>query len=182
MDYKSFFSHYTDSISELLKNVDTNLINASVNLIANTKKNKNKIYIVGNGGSSSIASHVSVDFTKVAKINCSTFNNANLITCFANDYKYENWVVEAIKAYSSKKDLFILISSSGTSKNIVNAAQYCKKNNIDLITLSGFKKNNPLSQSGNINFHVESEDYNFIEMTHHIILVSIVDIFAKKIF
>ena len=182
MDYKSFFSHYTDSISELLKNVDTNLINASVNLIANTKKNKNKIYIVGNGGSSSIASHVSVDFTKVAKINCSTFNNANLITCFANDYKYENWVVEAIKAYSIEQDLFILISSSGTSKNIVNAAEYCKQKRINLITLSGFKKNNPLSQSGNINFHVESEEYNFIEMTHHIILLSIVDIFAKKIY
>ena len=182
MDYKFFFSHYADSISELLKNVDTNLINASVNLIANTKKNKNKIYIVGNGGSSSIASHVSVDFTKVAKINCSTFNNANLITCFANDYKYENWVVEAIKAYSLEQDLFILISSSGTSKNIVNAAEYCKQKRINLITLSGFKKNNPLSQSGNINFHVESEEYNFIEMTHHIILLSIVDIFAKKIF
>ena len=182
MDYKSFFSHYADSISELLKNVDTNLINASVNLIANTKKNKNKIYIVGNGGSSSIASHVSVDFTKVAKINCSTFNNANLITCFANDYKYENWVVEAIKAYSLEQDLFILISSSGTSKNIVNAAQYCKQKKINLITLSGFKKNNPLSQSGNINFHVESEEYNYIEMTHHIILLSIVDIFTKKIY
>ena len=182
MDYKSFFSHYTDSISELLKNVDTNLIKASVNLIANTKKNKNKIYIVGNGGSSSIASHVSVDFTKVAKINCSTFNNANLITCFANDYKYENWVVEAIKAYSLEQDLFILISSSGNSKNIVKAAQYCKQKKINLITLSGFKKNNPLSQSGNINFHVESEEYNFIEMTHHIILLSIVDIFAKKIY
>ena len=182
MDFKNFFSHYADSISELLKNVDTNLINSSVNLIANTKKNKNKIYIVGNGGSSSIASHVSVDFTKVAKINCSTFNNANLITCFANDYKYENWVVEAIKAYSLEQDLFILISSSGTSKNIVNAAQYCKQKKINLITLSGFKKNNPLSQSGNINFHVESEEYNFIEMTHHIILLSIVDIFAKKIY
>jgi len=182
MDYKNFFSHYADSISELLKNVDTNLINASVNLIANTKKNKNKIYIVGNGGSSSIASHVSVDFTKVAKINCSTFNNANLITCFANDYKYENWVVEAIKAYSLEQDLFILISSSGTSKNIVNAAEYCKQKKMNLITLSGFKKNNPLSQSGNINFHVESEEYNFIEMTHHIILLSIVDIFAKNIY
>ena len=182
MDYKLFFSNYTDSISELLKNVDTNLINASVNLIANTKKNKNKIYIVGNGGSSSIASHVSVDFTKVAKINCSTFNNANLITCFANDYKYENWVVEAIKAYSIEQDLFILISSSGTSKNIVNAAEYCKQRKMNLITLSGFKKNNPLSKSGNINFHVESEEYNFIEMTHHIILLSIVDIFAKKIY
>jgi D-sedoheptulose 7-phosphate isomerase len=182
MDYKNFFSHYADSISELLKNVDTNLINASVNLIANTQKNKNKIYIVGNGGSSSIASHVSVDFTKTAKINCSTFNNANLITCFANDYKYENWVVEAIKAYSLEQDLFILISSSGTSKNIVNAAEYCKQKKMNLITLSGFKKNNPLSQRGNINFHVESKEYNFIEMTHHIILLSIVDIFAKKIY
>jgi len=182
MDYKKYFFHYTGSISKLLKKVDTDLINDSVNLIANAKNNNNKIYIIGNGGSASIASHVSVDFSKVAKVKCSTFNNANLITCFANDYKYENWVVEAIKAYTSKKDLFILISSSGTSKNIVNAAQYCKKNNINLITLSGFKKNNPLSQSGNINFHVESDDYNFIEMTHHIILVSIVDIFAKKIF
>ena len=105
-----------------------------------------------------------------------------MITCFANDYKYENWVVEAIKAYSLKQDLFILISSSGTSKNIVNAAQYCKQKKINLITLSGFKKNNPLSQSGNINFYVESEEYNFIEMTHHIILLSIVDIFAKKIY
>ena len=38
MDYKKYFVHYTDSISELLKNVDTNLINDSVNLIANTKK------------------------------------------------------------------------------------------------------------------------------------------------
>ena len=39
-----------------------------------------------------------------------------------------------------------------------------------------------LYQNGNINFHVESEEYNIIEMTHHIILLSIVDIFAKKIF
>ena len=182
MDYKKYFFLYADSISELLKKVDTNLINASVNLIANTQKNKSRIYVIGNGGSSSIASHVSVDFAKVAKVNCSTFNNANLITCFANDYGYDNWVVEAIKAYSSKKDLFIFISSSGTSKNIVNAAQYCKENNINLITLSGFKKNNPLSQSVNVNFHVVSENYNFIEMIHHIILLSLVDIFAKKIF
>ena len=143
---------------------------------------RKEIFIVGNGGSSSIASHVSVDFAKIANVNCSTFNDANLITCFANDYGYDNWVTEAIKTYSSEEDLIILISSSGTSKNIVKAAQYCKKNNINLITLSGFKKNNPLSQSGNINFHVESEEYNFIEMTHHIILLSIVDIFAKKIY
>ena len=154
----------------------------SVNLIKKSINNNSKIYIVGNGGSSSIASHASVDFAKVARIPSATFNNANLITCFANDYGYQNWVKEALKSYSNNKDLIILISSSGTSKNIVNAAQYCKDNSIDLITFSGFEKNNPLSVLGNVNFHVDSKEYNYIEMSHHIILVSLVDIFAKKIF
>ena len=65
--------------------------------------------------------------------------------------------------------------------NIVNAANYCKKNNVNLITLSGFKSNNLLSKLGVVNFHIDSDNYNFIEMSHHIILVSLVDIFAKKL-
>ena len=182
MNYKDYFQNYTNSIKNLLDSVDDKLIDKSVELIKNTQSNDRKIYIIGNGGSASIASHVSVDFAKVAGVPSSTFNNANLITCFANDYGYENWVTEAIKAYTSKDDLFILISSSGSSKNIVNAANYCKKENINLITLSGFNSKNPLNQLGNVNFHIDSDDYNYIEMSHHIILVALVDIFVKKIF
>ena len=182
MNYNDYFKKYSISIKRLLDEVDTDLINKSVEIISFTKKSNNKVYIVGNGGSSSIASHVSVDLVKVAKVASLTFNNANLITCFANDYGYKNWVKEAIKTHCNKDDLIILISSSGTSKNIVNAAEYCKINNINLITLSGFDSNNPLSILGKVNFHVKSDDYNFIEMTHHIILVSIVDIFAKNVF
>ena len=182
MDYSSYLKQYNKSIYELINNVNTNLIEKSVRLIQKSIHNKSKVYIVGNGGSASIASHVSVDFAKVAKVSSSTFNNSNLITCFANDYGYENWVVEAIKAYTNINDLIILISSSGTSKNIVNAAQYCKDNNIDLITLSGFAKDNPLSTLGNVNFHIESIEYNYIEMSHHIILLALVDIFVKKLY
>ena len=133
MKHREQFNKYSKSIFNLLLNTDENLFKKSINLIKKTQKKKGKVYIVGNGGSSSIASHVSVDFAKVARVNSSTFNNANLITCFANDYGYENWVVEAIKAYLNKNDMMILISSSGTSKNIVNAAKYCKKkfNSID---------------------------------------------------
>ena len=64
---------------------------------------------------------------------------------------------------------------------MINAAKYCSENQYDLITFSGFDKNNELSKLGQINFHVDSKNYNYIEMTHHIILVSIVDIFSKKI-
>ena len=133
MKYLNYFKGYNKSIYDLLNNFNTSLIDKSVELILDCKKNNGKVYVVGNGGSASIASHVSVDFAKIANVPSATFNNSNLITCFANDYGYENWVVEAIKAYLNKNDMMILISSSGTSKNIVNAAKYCKKkfNSID---------------------------------------------------
>ena len=181
MDYSEYFKNYTKSINEILDNVDSNLIEKSVKIINKIIKQNKRIFIIGNGGSASIASHVSVDFAKVARVSSSTFNNSNLITCFANDYKYENWVAEAIKAYCDNKDLIILISSSGKSKNIVNAAKYCQKKKINLITLSGFNKNNPLSKLGLVNFYINSKNYNFIEMSHHIILLSIVDFFANPL-
>ena len=180
MKYNTFYKNYSKSISDLLSSIDTNLIDQSVELIKKKIKTNNTTYIVGNGGSASIASHVSVDFIKVAKVKSSTFNNSNLITCFANDYGYENWVKEAIKAYCLVNDLVILISSSGTSPNIINAAKYCKDTKIDLITLSGFNKGNALSKLGKVNFHVDSKNYNHIEITHFIILLSIVDIFANN--
>ena len=103
------FDEYKDSINSILSEISQNNLNQTIKIIKNTIKNSGKIYIVGNGGSASIASHVSVDFAKVARIKSSTFNNANLITCFANDYGYENWVTEAIKAYLNKNDMVILI-------------------------------------------------------------------------
>ena len=181
MQFQKYFKDYNKSIFDLLDRFDTELIDKSVKLIDKCRTQGGRVYIVGNGGSSSIASHVSVDFAKVARVPSMTFNDSNLITCFANDYGYENWVKEAIKAYCESNDMMILISSSGTSKNIVNAAKYCQINNINLITLSGFSSDNPLTKLGNINFHVNSDNYNYIEMTHHIILVSIVDIFVNNL-
>ena len=181
MDYKSFYNNYTNSLHTLLLNVDIKLINQSVKIIKKKIKLDKTIYLFGNGGSSSIASHVSLDFVRSAGIKSLTFNNSNIITCFANDYGHENWMKEAVKAYCSKKDLIILISSSGNSKNIINAAKFCKQKDIDLITFSGFNKNNKLRKMGKINFYVNSRNYNFVEMAHHIILVSIVDVFAQKI-
>ena len=181
MKFEKYFKNYNKSIYDLLNELDTSLIDRSVELILKCKRNNGKVFIVGNGGSSSIASHVSVDFAKVANVPSNTFNNANLITCFANDYGHENWIKEAIKAYTQKNDILILISSSGNSNNIINAAKYCNENNIPLITFSGFDKENNLAKLGNINIHINSNNYNYIEMSHHIILVSIVDIFKENL-
>lgn len=181
MKFEKYFKNYNKSIYDLLINLDTSLIDRSVELILKCKRNNGKVFIVGNGGSSSIASHVSVDFAKVANVPSDTFNNANLITCFANDFGHDNWIKEAVKAYMQKNDILILISSSGNSINIINAAKYCNENNIPLITFSGFNKENYLAKLGDINIHINSNNYNYIEMSHHIILVSIVDIFAENL-
>ena len=181
MKFEKYFKNYNKSIYDLLIDLDTSLIDRSVELILKCKRNNGKVFIVGNGGSSSIASHVSVDFAKVANVPSNTFNNANLITCFANDYGHDNWIKEAVKAYMQKNDILILISSSGNSINIINAAKYCNENNIPLITFSGFDKENYLAKLGDINIHINSNNYNYIEMSHHIILLSIVDIFAENL-
>ena len=122
-----------------------------------------------------MASHTSVDFTKACKIRAVNFNEADLITCFSNDYGYENWVVKALKAYSKKADAVVIISSSGQSKNLLIAAKYCSKKKIKLVTFTGFKKNNPIRKLGNLNFWVNSSQYNMVEMTHHIWILMAVD-------
>ena len=67
------------------------------------KINKGKIIIIGNGGSASTSSHVSVDLTKNAHIKSINFNESNLITCFSNDFGYENWISKSLNYYCDNK-------------------------------------------------------------------------------
>ena len=122
-----------------------------------------------------MASHVAVDFVKAAGIRAINFNEADLITCFANDYGYENWVEKAFEAYADSGDIAILISSSGKSQNIINAAEKGNEMGLSMITVSGFLTDNPLRKLGDLNLWVDSTEYNIVEMTHHVWLVAIID-------
>ena len=173
----SFFEQYIDKQSLLLKEINFSDLKKASSMISKLKNNK--LILIGNGGSASICSHMATDFSKVLKIRATSFSSDSFLTCFSNDYGYENWCLKALEIFCDKNDLVILISSSGNSKNIITAAKYCKKNNINFITMSGFLKNNQLNKFGNIKFWVNSNSYNYIEMTHHIILTSICDFLAK---
>ena len=176
-----FYKNYFKLLNEKISDVDDKLLDKAVDLIKYVNNNKGKIIIVGNGGSAAMASHVAVDLTKNAGIKSINFNEADLLTCLANDYGYENWVSNALKFYAEKGDLAILISSSGSSRNILNGAKTAKELGLSVITLSGFKPDNPLRQLGDINFYVDSKGYNIVEMTHHVWLLAIVDRIIGKI-
>ena len=104
----NYFDKYFNKLSKFLINFNQNEFSEIIKILKKIKKNKKKVILVGNGGSAAIASHVSVDFNKMCKIRAINFNEADLITCFSNDYGYENWVKEALKFYADKGDLFII--------------------------------------------------------------------------
>ena len=175
---EKYFKDYQNKFNSAIKieeNIEKQFYKA-LNLFLKLKKNKKKILIFGNGGSAAIASHFSVDMTKIGKIRSVNFNESNLLTCFSNDYGYENWVKKCIEFYADKTDLIILISSSGESKNMINAAKFAKAKKIKLITFTGFNKSNKLKKYGNLNFWVDSKIYNHIENTHQYWLLSLTDL------
>ena len=168
-----FYKKYKNSLFKNFNNLDINNFNKLAEILKNLKKNK--VILFGNGGSASIVSHVALDLVNVCNIKSIHFNEASIITCYANDYGYEHSVTQSLKKFLEIGDVVILISSSGESKNMINAARFIKKNNNLLITFTGFNKNNQLKKVGDINFWVNSKIYNIVENIHQCWLLMLVD-------
>ena len=174
---KDYLDRYNKSLFET--DVSDQMIKMK-KMLLEVKKSGRKVIIAGNGGSAAMASHVAVDFTKQGGVRSINFNEADLITCFANDYGYEHWVEKAVEFYGDEEDMVILISSSGSSKNMVNAAQTAIKLGMDVVTFTGFDIDNPLKQEGSINFWLDSQAYNIVENTHQIWMLMVCDLIIGK--
>jgi len=144
--------------------------------ILHTVKN---IFFIGNGGSNAICSHMLEDYAKIGRFRTHSFSDPSLITCYSNDYGYEHAMAEWMKLYFEKGDLLVAISSSGNSKNILNAANAALQHGGQLITLSGFKPTNELRKKGHVNFHLAIENYGVVECFHQVILHALLDDYVQ---
>ena len=135
-----------------------------------------KILLAGNGASASIASHLATDFSKQGGVRAMAFNDANLITALGNDCGYQHWIARALDFYADKEDVLILISSSGKSPNVVEAAKHAKELGLYIAAFTGFAPDNPLGAAADLNFWVDSRSYNIVECTHMIWLTAVVDL------
>lgn len=151
-----------------------------INLIITHSDKGNKVIFIGNGGSASIASHIAIDLLKNAQISAMAFNDPSLITCLSNDLGYEYVFQKPLELLAKKGDILFSLSSSGKSKNILNATEEAKKKGCFLVTLSGFAKDNPLRKLGNINFYIPSNSYGYVEIAHTAICHCIVDGIIKE--
>ena len=158
-----------------------NFIDAAIARCRKAHQAGGKVMFIGNGASASHASHMAADFSKNGHIRSVAFNDAAALTCYANDYSYEEVFSKQIEIQGQAGDVLVAISSSGESENIVLAAQAALEIGASVITLTGFAPDNRLRQLGDLNAWVPSPEYGFVEIAHLGIIHAVVDLAAKAL-
>ena len=155
-------------------------LNSAARIIKDLIRANKNLFIIGNGGSSGIASHAANDFINMCGLKCQTFHDISILTCMTNDYGYDVTYQKLLENFANENDCLIAISSSGNSVNIINATEKFRKINSKgkIITLSGFSKVNKLRGKGDLNFWIDSNSYGIVEIAHQFIL----HFFADKIY
>lgn len=137
----------TISTKEKILNDNTikNTINIIVEKLVEAYKNDNKMIIAGNGGSAADSQHIACEMISKLNINRKALNahalntNTSVITSIGNDFGFEFIFSRQIEAIGKPGDIFIALSTSGESTNIINALIAAKKNNIITLSITGMK-------------------------------------------
>ena len=167
------WNKYKESVKEAIDNFKFD--NEILNVLKNSAKNRQKIFIAGNGGSAAIAMHYVCDFAKGAnkdwENNQERFkpiclsSNVGYITAVANDTEYIEIFKQQLINLAQPNDILILISSSGNSPNIVEAAKYAKQAKLIVIGIAGFK-GGALLEHADYSAYVDRSSYEVCEDIH----------------
>lgn len=184
------FQLWKDNLTEVLQNIETSDANGSLGheeafkllhektqLMSSGHKN---VFLIGNGASSSMASHIAADLCKNGHLATRCFTDASLLTALANDCGVEEMFAEPLRQQGERGDMLVCISSSGESPNIINAVKQAQKSDMFIVTLSGMKSDNTLRSMGDLNFYVPAQSYGFAETAHAAILHYWVDTIVEE--
>jgi len=146
---KDYSKDYSNYLKKLLDNLDHSKVQKTFEILEIARKNDNKIFVIGNGGSASTSSHVANDFglaalkaqgqkrSKPFRV-ISLADNNSILTALGNDNGFQNIFLEQLKVLYKKGDVVIAISASGNSENLINACAWIKENNGICIGWLGF--------------------------------------------
>jgi len=184
--------NYLKNIKNGIDTLDISKLIKIENILFDKIQKNKKIFVCGNGGSASIANHFLCDFNKGIKLSSnnklkpkifSLSDNMETILAVANDISFNKIFSFQLDNYYAKGDIVILLSCSGSSPNILDTLNYCKKKKIYTITLTGFAKKN-IQKKSNINLNLGIKNYgiteDFFQIIMHMLSQSIRLKFIKK--
>ena len=172
------YNKYIKDHIEAYNAIDTKKILLIERVLISKIKKRNTIFTCGNGGAASISNHFLCDFNKGIKLSSknklkpkivSLSDNMETVLAVANDISFKKIFSFQLDNYYSKGDIVILLSCSGSSPNILDILEYCKKRKIFAITITGFAKKN-IQKKANINLNLEINNYGISEDFFQIIM------------
>jgi D-sedoheptulose 7-phosphate isomerase len=149
LDVKSFSKNYVDYLITLLNELDHQKVEECVRELEEARQNGNTIFIIGNGGSASTASHIGNDFGLAVlktsnKPNNKSYkampltDNVSVISAIGNDSSYNDIFLDQLKVHYRKGDILIAISASGNSPNLLSASNWVNQQGGKTIGWLGF--------------------------------------------
>ena len=167
---KDEFSSYLETINTVINSMEEKLEAASA-LAVETLKNGNKILLCGNGGSAANAQHIAAELTGRYKTErrglpgIALTTDTSVLTAIGNDYGYDRIFDRQVEALANKGDLLIGISTSGNSKNVINALKIAKEMGCKTLGLSG-RNGGAMNDVCDLNLVVPSNNTPRIQEIH----------------
>lgn len=170
----SLVNNYISQLKETLDNLDRKEVTQLAELLENSRLNEKKVFIFGNGGSASTASHFACDINKGVAFGkekrhrvIALTDNIPTMLAYSNDLSYDDVFVEQLKNFIEPGDVVIGISGSGNSKNVIKAIEYANEQKNITVGITGYeggklRKITTLSVNTNRNDMQISEDVHMI--------------------
>lgn len=179
-DLSANLEDYFERVNFLIKNIQKSELIAVLNEIKKIKTSGGKVIVIGNGGSAALASHFAADLGSGSVLRgldypvISLVDNLPVITAAANDYGYDQIFSRQLINIGNSSDLLMIISSSGNSKNLIEASRIAREIGMKIIAIVGFD-GGQIGKISDLKIHVQSYDgeYGQVEDLHSMILHSI---------
>ena len=171
---KKFIQNYIVELKRCLDNLDISKVEEVVDILMTAYQKKKQIFILGNGGGASTASHMACDLGKgtLQRIYDNTeerlrvislTDNAALMTALANDLSFDDVFVQQLRNLVKKNDVVIALSGSGNSPNVLKALEYAKECGATTIGFLGFKTGGKAGKMVDCAVIVDTNHYGPIE-------------------
>lgn len=171
-DIATFYNAYSDRLNAAMASVDRDTLIRAAAILDGVYQQGATLYVAGNGGSAAIADTFVSDHAKLVQSDTnlkprvvSLVGNTSMVTAIANDLAYDQIFVYQLQTFVQKGDALVLISASGNSPNVLNAAAWAVEHGMEVVTFTGFD-GGKLKDMGSVNLHVNADNYGVIEDAH----------------
>lgn len=172
IDYREKINQYIEMEKQVLDSLSVDEINTVMNVMENARLSGKRVFICGNGGSASTASHLECDFNKGISydqevkydIECLS-DNVPMMMAIANDIGYNDIFVVPLRNKLKRGDIVIGISGSGNSENVIRAFAYANEIGAETIAFTGYD-GGKLRKLAKYNIHVAVDNMQITEDIH----------------